>query len=257
MKDNEQNINNLKDELLDEIVGAIKEESTENVELLEESSASTWDIIKMSLAKKDKTDLIIKTTMMIAIIIYETLAIISDVEWIKFFDILFFVATISYFVYRIKHQDKSVRIILELPLIIPLFLLYPLLDAGIDFIRWIMIICIVLDYLLDYILDLILHKQIILISTIWVFIMYVGTIGFMRFEHLSFGDSFWLVWVTSTTVGYGDYFAITLYGRLVTIFLMLGGIAIVSALTAFILDYIQKHTNDRAKEILDEIEEEQ
>lgn len=254
MKQNTEDVNTLKEELLDEIAGVIKEEVTENVDLLEESKASTWEIIKMSLGQKNKTDLLIKTLMLIAILFYESFAIIYDLSFIYIVDVLFFLATFSYFIYRFKHNDKSVRIILELPLIIPLFLLYPFLDAGIDFIRWVMIICIIIDYLIDYILDLILHKQIILISIIWLFILYVGTIGYIRFEDLSFADSFWLVWVTSTTVGYGDFFAVTIYGRLVTIFLMLGGIAIVSALTAFILDYIQKHTNDRAKEILDEIE---
>ena len=46
------------------------------------------------------------------------------------------------------------------------------------------------------------------------------------------GDALWWSWVTITTVGYGDYFPITIGGRIVGFFVMLTGIGIIGALAS-------------------------
>lgn len=50
----------------------------------------------------------------------------------------------------------------------------------------------------------------------------------------SFWDSFWWVIVTISTVGYGDRVPITPFGRLIAIFIMFFGVAILSVVTATI-----------------------
>lgn len=56
-------------------------------------------------------------------------------------------------------------------------------------------------------------------------------------------DSFWWTIVTITTVGYGDIYPVTTGGRVLAIFLMLGGIATFSAVTAFVAANIVSNRN--------------
>lgn len=46
------------------------------------------------------------------------------------------------------------------------------------------------------------------------------------------GDAFWWAFVTITTVGYGDFFPVTLTGRLIAVGLMIAGIALIGSVTA-------------------------
>lgn len=47
----------------------------------------------------------------------------------------------------------------------------------------------------------------------------------------SFGDAIWWAFVTITTIGYGDYYPVTLEGRAIAVVLMLSGLALVSIIT--------------------------
>lgn len=58
----------------------------------------------------------------------------------------------------------------------------------------------------------------------------------------SFGDSLWWACVTMATVGYGDYYPVTLTGRLLAVVLMIGGIAIVGTASATIVSYLNEQT---------------
>lgn len=48
----------------------------------------------------------------------------------------------------------------------------------------------------------------------------------------TFGDAVWWAFVTTATVGYGDFYPVTLSGRIVAVLLMVGGVAVVGVVTA-------------------------
>lgn len=56
----------------------------------------------------------------------------------------------------------------------------------------------------------------------------------------SFGDALWWSIVTFTTVGYGDVYPVTTAGRIVAVFLMLGGVALIGALAGSLGSFFTK-----------------
>lgn len=58
------------------------------------------------------------------------------------------------------------------------------------------------------------------------------------------GDALWWSFVTITTVGYGDYYPVTLGGRIIASVLMIGGIGLFGTFTAFVADWFFKGKND-------------
>ena len=58
----------------------------------------------------------------------------------------------------------------------------------------------------------------------------------------SFGDAVWWACVTMATVGYGDYYPVTVAGRLLAVVLMIGGIVIVGTSSATIVSFLNERT---------------
>ncbi len=55
---------------------------------------------------------------------------------------------------------------------------------------------------------------------------------------LTLFDSVWWALVTMTTVGYGDFFAVTIWGRIISLLCMLIGIGVIGYLIGFFADHI-------------------
>src|SRR4051812_2349970 len=60
----------------------------------------------------------------------------------------------------------------------------------------------------------------------------------------TFGDAIWWAFVTVTTVGYGDYFPVTLEGRAVAVGLMIGGITLIGVITATLASWLVERISD-------------
>jgi voltage-gated potassium channel len=82
------------------------------------------------------------------------------------------------------------------------------------------------------------RTQIGYIITLYVIVNAIGMLGIYLFEYgineayQNVWDMFWFMVVTSTTVGYGDKFPITLGGQIVTIFIMIFGIGLLGMMLA-------------------------
>lgn len=59
----------------------------------------------------------------------------------------------------------------------------------------------------------------------------------------NFGDAIWWATTTITTVGYGDYYPVTLTGRLVAVGLMISGVAVVGVVTASLASWLVAQIN--------------
>ena len=79
-----------------------------------------------------------------------------------------------------------------------------------------------------------IFKIIVLLVTIWI----VSSLGIYHLEDFNGGNeylnAFWWSIVTITTVGYGDFSPVSIWGRLLAVFLMLSGIGLVSTVTGSI-----------------------
>lgn len=93
------------------------------------------------------------------------------------------------------------------------------------------------------------------ITFITIFFIIISGIIFGQIEHEDVFDGIWWAITTVTTVGYGDLYPHTTYGKIYAITLMLIGIAFASVLTANIASYfVSKDTRSDAKNTISENE---
>ncbi|MDN6035429.1 MAG: potassium channel family protein [Lactococcus lactis] len=91
------------------------------------------------------------------------------------------------------------------------------------------------------------------VANIAVAIIMTDSFVFSLFEKISFGDAVWWAIVTTTTVGYGDFYPKTIVGKFAAAILMFLGIGLIGYLTSTITNYF---TNDmEQKEKSQELEQ--
>jgi voltage-gated potassium channel len=95
---------------------------------------------------------------------------------------------------------------------------------------------------------------------------YVGALAALDAERvaegakiLNFGDSLWWAFITITTVGYGDFYPVTLEGRLISVGLTVSGISLIGLVTVtmgtWVLTVIDKiREEEMAEETEDDLE---
>ena len=64
----------------------------------------------------------------------------------------------------------------------------------------------------------------------------------------SFGDALWYSFNVVTTIGFGDYYAVTLAGRIATIILGLYGLLIVALIPGVIVSYYMEFLQNKQEE---------
>ncbi len=74
----------------------------------------------------------------------------------------------------------------------------------------------------------------------------------------SYGDSLWFCFASATSIGYGDYVAVTIVGRIITVILTVYSIAVIAIFTAVITSFFTDISRFRASEssrkFLDDLE---
>jgi voltage-gated potassium channel len=95
---------------------------------------------------------------------------------------------------------------------------------------------------------------------------YIGALAALDVERaadgakiLNFGDSLWWAFITITTVGYGDYYPVTLEGRLIAVALTVSGISLIGLVTvtmgAWVMATLEKiRAEELAEEESDDLE---
>lgn len=95
-----------------------------------------------------------------------------------------------------------------------------------------------------------LRRRIVIIAATFI-VMFIYVISLAEFQAeryaqgsniRSFGDAVWWACVTMATVGYGDYYPVTVPGRVLAVVLMIGGVAIVGTASATIVNYLNERT---------------
>lgn len=78
-----------------------------------------------------------------------------------------------------------------------------------------------------------------------VVLIYVASLQVLDVEHrapgatiVSFGDAVWWACVTATTTGYGDFAPVTVWGRIIGVILMFGGVALAGIITATLASWV-------------------
>ena len=64
------------------------------------------------------------------------------------------------------------------------------------------------------------------------------------------GDSLWYLFSSFTTIGFGDYVAVTFVGRIITVFVSLYGILVVALATGVIVGFYNELLRARTKDSL-------
>ena len=74
----------------------------------------------------------------------------------------------------------------------------------------------------------------------------------------SYADSLWFCFASATSIGYGDYAAVTVVGRIITVILSIYSIGVIAIFTAvitsFFTDLSHFRTNESARKFMDELE---
>lgn len=95
-----------------------------------------------------------------------------------------------------------------------------------------------------------LSSTIVIVATLLMMVIFSASIAILFFETApnsnikTAEDAVWWAIVTITTVGYGDFYPVTMGGRIVAILLLLIGVSMFFTLTALLVPFFSRHDKD-------------
>lgn len=73
-----------------------------------------------------------------------------------------------------------------------------------------------------------------------------------------YGDALWYSFVSSTTIGFGDIYAVSLIGRIITVIISMYGILVTAIMTGVVVsyynEYLQMKQNETISKFLEKLE---
>ena len=84
----------------------------------------------------------------------------------------------------------------------------------------------------------------------FIVICFIASLLLMRFEPAikTLGDGLWYCFVASTTIGFGDIYATTTMGRIITIFVSINGIFVFAMMTGVVVSYYMEFLHYKKEE---------
>ena len=70
---------------------------------------------------------------------------------------------------------------------------------------------------------------------------------------VSYVDSLWYSFSVITTIGFGDVFVVTTFGRILSVMLGISGIVVVALITSFIVNLYNEMSGRRQEKLLNKI----
>ena len=91
---------------------------------------------------------------------------------------------------------------------------------------------------------------VMLVNFLWIFFVAAIALWFIEPGIPTVGDSLWYLFVASTTIGFGDFAATTLVGRIITVFISLLAIILTAMITGVVVNYYSEYLKVRQSETI-------
>ena len=85
------------------------------------------------------------------------------------------------------------------------------------------------------------------LTWITLFLLFVGTMFYSKAEHFSHLDAFYFSFTTLTTIGYGDFYPVTVVGKIFTISYALIGLGVMGSFLAVVVKHFLKGKSQHKK----------
>lgn len=99
----------------------------------------------------------------------------------------------------------------------------------------------------------------IILGSYFIFLLFAAAIiQFLEPNIISYGDAVWYCFAIFSTCGFGDFYAVTLAGRIISVFLGLYSLLVVALITGICVTYYMEFnnlkTNETVCKFLDQLE---